>query len=152
MAEEILTVEEVSYFEIDERVASLQPDTVSPAQYLETVCRRKTHLEAEQELMLAVLEDAVTCFQGYFAARDKKKARLFCEAEDWILQQEKSDWLFSFDNVCETLGLNPGYIREGLLRWQQFRFRERDRVQLRVTKRRYASKGGLKWTLGQEKN
>jgi len=139
MAEEILTVEEVSYFEIVERVASLQPDTVSPAQYLETVCR-KTYLEAEQKLMLAVLEDAVTCIQGYFAARDKKKARLFCEAEDWILQQEMSDWLFSFDNVCETLGLNPGYIREGLLRWQQFRFRERDRVRLRVNRSRYTSR------------
>ncbi len=103
MAEEILTVEEVSYFEIDERVAYLfQPDTVSPAQYLETV-RRKTHLEADQELMLAVLEDAVTCFQGYFAARDKKKARLFCEAEDWILQQEKSNWLFLLTTSARPL-------------------------------------------------
>jgi len=99
-----------------DKASLFQPDTVSPAQYLETV-RRKTHLEAEQELMLAVLEDAVTCFQGYFAARDKTKTRLFREAEDWILQQKKSNWLFSFDNVCETLGLNPGYIREGLLRW-----------------------------------
>ncbi len=36
-----------------------QPDTVLPAQYLETVCR-KNHLLAEQELMLAVLEDAVS--------------------------------------------------------------------------------------------
>jgi len=44
-------------------VASLfLPDTVSPAQYLETV-RRKTHLEADQELMLAVLEYAITCFR-----------------------------------------------------------------------------------------
>jgi len=68
--------------------------------------------------MLAVLEDAVTCFQGYFAARDKTKTRLFREAEDWILQQKKSNWLFSFDNVCETLGLNPGYIRGGLQRWR----------------------------------
>ncbi len=102
--------------ELDKRVASLfQPDTVSPAQYLETVCR-KTHLEAEQELMLAVLEDAITCFQVHFAARDKQKTRLFRKAEEWILLQEKSNWLFSFDKVCETLGLNPGYIREGLLR------------------------------------
>jgi len=31
-----------------------QPDTVLPAQYLETVCR-KIHRDAEQELMLAVL-------------------------------------------------------------------------------------------------
>ncbi len=125
--------------EIDERVASLfQPDSVSPAQYLETVCR-KTHLEAEQELMLAILKDAVTCFQGYFAARDKTKTRLFREAEEWILQQEKSDWLFSFDNVSETLGLNPGYIREGLLRWRYLRLRERDQV-LRVNRSRNASR------------
>ncbi len=125
--------------ELDKRVASLfQPDTVSPAQYLETVCR-KTHLEAEQELMLAVLEDAVTCFHGYFAARDKTETRLFREAEDWILQQEKSNCLFSFDNVCESLGLNPGYIREGLLRWH-FRLRERDRVRHRVNRSRYASR------------
>ena len=125
--------------EIDESVASLfQPDTVSPAQYLETV-RRKTHLEAEQELMLAVLEDAITCFQVHFAARDKKKTRLFRKAEEWILLQEKSNWLFSFDNVCETLGLNPGYIREGLLRWRYLRLRERDRV-LRVNRSRNASR------------
>ncbi len=107
--------------EIDERGASLfQPDTVLPPQYLETVCR-KTHLEAEQELMLAVLEDAVTCFQGYFAARDKTETRLFREAEEWILQQDKSDWLLPFDNVCETLSLDPGYIRERLLRWRHHR-------------------------------
>ncbi len=114
--------------ELDKRVASLfQPDTVSPAQYLETV-RRKTHLAADQELMLAVLEDAITCFQVHFAARDKKKTRLFRKAEEWILLQEKSNWLFSFDKVCETLGLNPGYIREGLLHWRDHRLREQDRV------------------------
>ena len=112
-----------------------QPDTVSLAQYLKTV-RRKTHLEADQELMLAVMEDAITCFQVHFAARDKQKTRQFREAEEWILLQEKSDWLFSFDNVCETLGLNPGYIREGLLRWRHFRLRERDRVRYRVIRSR----------------
>ncbi len=122
-----------------EDVDPFLPDTVSPAQYLETVCR-KSHLEAEQELMLAVLEDAVTCFQRYFAARDKTETRLFCEAEDWILQHEKSNWLFSFDNVCENLGLNPGYVREGLLRWRHFRLIERDRVRHRVNRSRYASR------------
>ena len=135
-----LTIGSLSTEDIDKMVASLfQPDSVSPAQYLETVCR-KTYIEAEQKLMLAVLEDAVTCFQGVFAARDKKEARQFREAEDWILQQGKSDWLFSFDNVCETLGLNPGYIREGLLRWRHFRLRERDRVRFRVNRSRYASR------------
>jgi len=77
-------------------VASLfEPDTVLPAQYLEAVCR-KADLEPEQELMLAVLEDAVTCFQKYFAAQDKIGTRLFCEAEEWILLQGKSDCFFFF--------------------------------------------------------
>ncbi len=104
-----------------------QPDTVSLAQYLETV-RRKTHLEADQELMLAVMEDAITCFQVHFAARDKQKTRQFREAEEWILLQGKGDWFFSFDYICETLDLNPGYIREGLLQWRYYRLREQDRV------------------------
>jgi len=116
-----------------------QPDTVLPAQYLETVCR-KIHRDAEQELMLAVLQDAVSCFQNYFAARDKIKTRLFREAEEWILLQEKSDWLFSFDNICETLGLNPGYIREGLLHWRSHRLREREQVRIRMNKSKYASR------------
>ena len=101
-----------------EDVDPFLPDTVSPAQYLETV-RRKTNLEADQELMLAVLEDAITCFQVHFAARDKQQTRLFREAEEWILLQEKSDWLFSFDNVCETLGIEPAYLRQKLLRWKK---------------------------------
>ncbi len=96
-------------------------------EYLEVVCK-KTHLDAEQELMLAVLEDAVTCFQKYFAARDRIGTRLFCKAEEWVLLQGKSDWFFSFDNICETLDLNPGYIREGLLHWRYHRLREQDRV------------------------
>jgi len=126
--------------EMDESVASLfQPDTVLPAQYLETVCR-KIHRDAEQELVLAVLEDAVSCFQKYFAARDKIGMRLFGEAEEWILLQGKSNWFFSFDYICETLDLNPDYIRNGLLHWRYHRLRERDQVRHRMNKSRYASR------------
>ena len=87
------------------------------SQYLEAVCR-KADLEAEQKLMLAVLEDAVTCFQKCFTARDRIGTSLFREAEEWILLQGKDDWLFSFDNICETLDLDPAYIRGGLQRWR----------------------------------
>jgi len=67
-----LPIGNLSTKEIDDRGASLfQPDTVLPPQYLETVCR-KTHVEAEQKLMLAVLEDAVTCFQGTSPNETKK--------------------------------------------------------------------------------
>ncbi|MCH7916343.1 MAG: hypothetical protein IH856_25450 [Deltaproteobacteria bacterium] len=118
----------------------LQPDALLPAQYLETI-RRENHLDPEKMLMLAVLEDGVICFQKYLSTRDEREKRLLSEAEEWLLmEQNGEDWLFSFDNVCETLGLNPGYIREGLLRLRHHQLRERDQVRPRVNRSRYASR------------
>jgi len=103
---------------MEERVTSLfQPDTLLPEQYLDTF-RRKLHLEPEKKLMLAVLEDAVACFQKYVFARDAKGKALFRETEDWVLEPH-GDWLFSFANVCETLGFEPDYLRQGLIKWKQ---------------------------------
>ncbi len=68
--------------------------------------------------MLAVLEDAVACFQKYASARDGKRKTLFSEAEDWI-QNENGDQVFSFENISEVLELNANYLRQGLLRWKE---------------------------------
>jgi hypothetical protein len=95
----------------------LQPDILLPAQYLETFSR-KTHLEPERRLMLAVLEDAILCFQDNVSARSGRKKKLFDEAEEWILETN-SDWIFSFESICEVLGFNSQYIRQGLLRWKE---------------------------------
>jgi hypothetical protein len=59
-------------------------------------------LEPEQKLMLAVLDNAIACFQKYAFTRDRKGKVLFQEAEYWV-QDTNSDWPFSFANVCETL-------------------------------------------------
>jgi hypothetical protein len=102
---------------MEERVTSLfQPDTLLPEQYLDTF-RRKLHLEPEKKLMLAVLEDAIACFQKYVLARDGKGKLLFQETEEWVLDGN-GDWLFSFANVCDTLGFDPEYLRRGLLDWK----------------------------------
>jgi len=102
---------------MEERVTSLfQPDTLLPEQYLETF-RRKLHLEPEKKLMLAVLEDAIACYQKYILARDGKGKILFQETEEWVLDGN-GDWLFSFANVCDTLGFDPDYVRRGLLEWK----------------------------------
>ena len=101
----------------EEKVVSLfQPDTLLPDQYFETL-RRKT-LEPEKDLMLAVLEDSVTCFQKYLCAQDRRGNTLFRDAEEWIWE-ENSDWPFSFENICQVLGFNPDYLRQGLLRWKE---------------------------------
>ena len=102
---------------MEERVTSLfQPDTLMPEQYLETF-RRKLHLEPEKKLLLAVLEDAIACFQKYLFAKDGKGRVLFLEAEEWILDRD-TDWLFSFASLCEMLGFEPSYLRDGLMRWK----------------------------------
>jgi hypothetical protein len=97
---------------IEEKVGSLfQPDPVLPAQYLET-CQGRTP-SPEKRLMLAVLEDAIMCFKKYAPAQGAKENRLFCEAEDWILEKN-SKWFFSFENICAAFELDPNYIRRGL--------------------------------------
>jgi hypothetical protein len=72
----------------------------------------------EERLMLAVLQDAVECFQEHALAQYVWEKKLFQEAEDWILEKN-SNWFFSFENICETLQLNPDYIRKGLLVWKE---------------------------------
>jgi hypothetical protein len=102
----------------DEKLASLfQPDTLLSAQYFDNL-RRRTLLEPEKRLVLAILEDAINCFQDNLFARSAKKKKLLREAEEWIVG-DGGDWIFSFENVCEILGFNPQYVRQGLLRWKE---------------------------------
>jgi hypothetical protein len=114
---------------VEEKVASLfQQDTLLPAQYFDTF-RRKSHLEPEKRLMLAVLEDAISCFQKYAFARDSRSKPFFADAEQWIFAQA-DDWLFSFENICEVLGFNPKYVRAGLTTWKQNRLMARPRAKV----------------------
>ena len=128
---------------VEEKVTSLfQPDTLLPAQYLETF-RRKAPLEPEKRLMLSVLEDAVACFQKHLFSRDPRGRALFRDAEEWIVE-EGSDWLFSFENICEVLGLDPQYVRQGLLRWKQRSLAGRPTAKIyRLTPRGEKRKGGV---------
>ncbi len=96
------------------KVSLLQPDPSVPFQYLETHQKRSL-VEPEKELMLAVLEDAIACMQKYLLAQKDKEKRLFRDAQDWILVKD-SDWPFSFENICFHLGIDPNYLRSGLIR------------------------------------
>ena len=68
--------------------------------------------------MLAVLQDAVECFQKYVRAQDRIGKTRFREVEDWIMEED-SDEVFSFESICETVGIDPSYLRQGLLRWKK---------------------------------
>ena len=102
----------------DDRIASLfQPDTLLSNQYFDNMHRR-TVLDPEKKLILAILEDAVDCFKENLFAEGGRRKMLFDDAEQWI-RADADDWVFSFAHVCESLGLSPAYVRQGLLRWQE---------------------------------
>ncbi|HYA29988.1 MAG TPA: hypothetical protein VEI95_14285 [Acidobacteriota bacterium] len=101
----------------DERaLAVFQADILTREQYLATY-KRKIQLDPERALMLAVLQDAVVCFQEYVGSQKKRKRRLFLDAEEWILSRDHF-YLFSFENVCALLGFDADYLRCGLMRWK----------------------------------
>ena len=69
---------------------------------------RQSAYTGTKALMLAVLENAFTC---YFSPRTRIRA----EAERWIASERK--WApFSFSVVCETLGLEPDAVRKAVRR------------------------------------
>jgi hypothetical protein len=102
----------------EERTNSLlQVDPLSSSEFFATF-KTSTYLEPERFLMLAVLQDAITCLEKYGAFGSRGNRRLFDEARDWILSED-GDWLFSFNNVCEAVGLNAGYVRRRLIQMSE---------------------------------
>jgi len=95
------------------------PDIVLPEQMIEGY-RNDSYLSGEKALMLAVLEDGIRCFQEHLRNPRYNPRLLSQQAEEWI-SAEDWDWPFSFNNVCETLGIDPEALRSTLLRWKASR-------------------------------
>ena len=93
-----------------------EPDILTSDQYFQ-LYRHKAHLDPEEKLMFAVLTDAIECFQKYHGASAHRARRLFTEAEAWISRRDYT-WPYSFENICETLNIDPNYLRLGLTRWR----------------------------------
>jgi len=101
----------------EERLQELfQPDTLMPSQYFDRIRRRAFH-DGERRLMVAILEDAVDVYRKQSGARDRKRQALFQDAEAWIESDDKH-WIFSFENICDVLSIDAGYLRSGLRRWR----------------------------------
>jgi hypothetical protein len=100
----------------DAGVSLFQPDLLLPVQFFAAL-RRKAQACGERRLMVAILEDAVDCFQKHLWATDNRSRHLRAEAEKWFFSDDDS-WPFSFVNICHALDLHPGFIRRGLVAWK----------------------------------
>jgi hypothetical protein len=89
------------------------PEVLTPGQFHEGVHREDGETRAVKRLMLAVLSDAVRCFQAYADARNPAERLRFAEAQAWILDH-KAEGPFAFVTICESLGIEPNCMRNGI--------------------------------------
>lgn len=94
-----------------------EPDVLIADQFI-AARRRRAALSSEKRLMLAVLENALDYYRKYIAATDRIGRGLFIEAAEWI-QSTSSEDIFSFENISETLDINPAYFRRGVAVWHK---------------------------------
>ncbi|MGZ8453000.1 MAG: hypothetical protein ACXWZE_12995 [Candidatus Binatia bacterium] len=129
----IMTLLNSTRFDYNEQsiAGMFQPDPITPYDYLRTA-RRTVHLEPEKHLMHAILEEAIKTFRLHVSTQSARERRLFLDAQLWIMARN-DDWLFSFENICEVLGLDPDFVRSGLARWKEQHF---DTALVRKTARR----------------
>jgi hypothetical protein len=103
------------------------PDPMLRYQYQKVYEARNRSYDDEplRNLRLAVLEDGIACFQTYFFKPSPKNEKLSREAEEWIACD--SDDPFSFSDICESLEIDPQWLRKELFRWKQRHSRKRTR-------------------------
>jgi len=101
----------------DRNQAIFEPDTLLPSQHADRTGRRR-FTDGEHRLMVAILEDAIDVYRKQAAARDTRKRHMFEDAEAWI-EDRDATWIFSFENICTVLDLEPQYIRRGLHDWKR---------------------------------
>jgi len=111
---------------IEEMSSLFQPDSLLPVQYFENF-RRKVQTEPEKRLLLAVLEDALACYQKHFSSRGGRGMKMFRETEEWIFRED-SNRPFCFTNICEVVGFDPQYVRQGLLKWREMKLEDLSRM------------------------
>jgi hypothetical protein len=97
--------------EPDPAFAPLEPWTVLPSQ---TVGRGATAaLSGERRLFGAILADAIQLYLKHTKGRNARSRILFRETEHWIESDDRRS-LFSFENVCDVLGIDAGRMRRAL--------------------------------------
>ncbi len=96
--------------------AELAPDSILPEQLGDTPFGG-ARIQPEKRLQVAVLADAVLIFQRWAGVEHSRPQRLFAEVEAWFASDD-TDGPFTFVTICDSLSLDPAYVRRGLRRWR----------------------------------
>src|SRR6185436_20003696 len=99
----------------------VEPGVILPGQFFAGLRRRAMTMSGEYRLALAVLEAAVGDFQKYVFSRESFGRRIFGEVYAWVMDDREPDKNaegLTFAFICDALGLDVSYVREGLERWR----------------------------------
>jgi hypothetical protein len=80
----------------------------------ESVFKRAEPAAGERRLLLAVLEDGIRTLLKNARATHGRGFNLRREALGWLTTAERAD-VFTFENICETLGIDAARLRERVL-------------------------------------
>ena len=92
--------------------SELAPESVLPVQFSRGGAGGAER-QPEKRLQIAVLADAVLTFHRLAGNQRQRARRLFGEVEAWFASDD-ADSPFTFIGICESLKLDPAYIRCGL--------------------------------------
>jgi hypothetical protein len=95
----------------DKILENLNDDPVLRFEYY--AIRTQNVLDGERALMFAVLVDALDTFVKTRNAKGHRKRAEFNEVDSWI-RSRATNSPFAFENICDSLSLNPDAIRFSL--------------------------------------
>lgn len=104
----------LSHYTEDSLSTLFEPDVVLPSQFM--VPDEKGLAGGERRLMAAILSDGIEAYIAQCTSATFERRRGKVDACEWVDTVDYS-YVFSFDNVCECLGINPEYLRIGLTRY-----------------------------------
>jgi hypothetical protein len=104
----------------------IAPDILTPVQWYAGIRGENPRFHGTKQLMLAVLVDALQCLRTGAQGRIAIQRRSRAEAAAWIADR-KGQGPFAFETICETLEINPDWLRESLREWRRQRLSGIDR-------------------------
>ena len=86
---------------------------------------KSTDFGAERRLLIAILNDAIECWRSSITfSRDRSYVSgswqyLDREVHFWIFAEYDNSPFFSFTRICDSLGVDPVFVRRRLLEWRR---------------------------------
>ena len=93
--------------------ARFEPDFLVPVQFFD-LTRRRSMLDGETRLVFAVLEDAVRCYVKTLNSSRRCDREQFDEVQRWFHAEAGIHSPFSFEYICDVLGIEPTSLRARL--------------------------------------